>query len=138
MILDALSYFDKSQYNLSVIVAHHTALEIYLEAYLRDILGKKYEGQELEFKLEKLWEGEKLHKKVRRIFYGNVDEGQLLQHEDSYKRFDSSRNLRKLAVHKNSKLTEKDTLDAIQYIFSFVGYLNENKQTLTSNILLNY
>jgi hypothetical protein len=137
LMLNALGDFNKSQYNLSVIIAHNT-LEIYLESYLRDILGEKYGREQLESKFEKLWDGERQHKKIRRIFYVNASEEKLLQNQDSYRSFDSSRKSRKLAVHKNYRLKEKDALDAIQNIFRFVGYLNDNKRNVASNLLLNY
>lgn len=137
LILDSLNYFDKSEYNLSVVVAH-SALEIYLEVYTREILQQKYSGNMVEEKMEKVWEGEKLHKKVRRIFYGNMDEKQLLQTEDSYRKFNRSRELRRLASHKDIILSVGNALEAIQNIFEFVAYLDDNRQSISSNFLSVY
>jgi hypothetical protein len=134
LILDSLNYFDKAEYNLAVIISH-TALEIFLEAYVRDILSQKYLAKTLENKFKRTWEGEKLHKKIRRNIYGNRDENELLETEDSYQKFYRSRELKRLSTQRATTLTNDNALEAVQNIFEFIRYLNNKRERISLDIL---
>jgi hypothetical protein len=116
LLLDSYNYFATSQFNLAVIIAN-TALEIFIELYLKLILSKKYEGKQLKI------QGKGLQNKVRKYFFHNRKHEELYNSNLLYRNFDYARECRRKAVHHNKELERIDSLNTIKFILDFIEHL---------------
>ena len=137
LLLDSYNYFATSQFNLAVIIAN-TALEIFIEQYIKQILSQKYDGKRLQSKVSLALEGKKLHHKVRRNFFYSQNHGELLKSHPIYEKFDFARESRRKAVHSDVELDRNTSLNSIKYISDFIHYLRKNIDEIGKYIILKY
>jgi hypothetical protein len=138
LLLDSYNYFASSQFNLAIITAN-TALEIFIEKYLKSVLSRKFQSQDqLENKLSLALEGKNLHSKVRRNFFKNQEHDVLLRLEPVYEKFHAARNHRGKAVHSEKELERDESFNGMKGIIHFTEYLQGNFEELAQYILMKY